>query len=164
MYFPQYVSGPVDYWLNTCERVQTNVDMYSDDFLQAFEKSLFFPACKESVEGKLKWKEWGDCSVSCGSGTQTKIVTSCVPNYAICHGIQILERTCNYGACPVGQWLWNNWSECSKSCEGGIRTRIARSCEPEDTICNDIPIQEESCNTLVCPDTPSSFLPARVPR
>ena len=79
--------------------------MYSDNFLQTFEKSYFFKMCKKEVEGKLQLNEgkfeWNDCSVSCGGGFQTKIAIACVPEYASCRDIQILERSCNENACPV---------------------------------------------------------------
>ena len=146
------MAGPVEFWLNECFRAQNDVDMYSDEFLKTFERSDFFVMCKKTVEGKLEWKEWSDCSVSCGGGTQTKIANSCVPDYAVCYGIQILEQTCNEQVCPIGQWIWNDWSECSVSCNGGLRFRIAQSCEPPGAECEDVPILKESCNTGVCPD------------
>ena len=99
-YFPQYVSEPVDYWLSSCARARNDVEMYSNDFLQTFERSDFFSMCKKKVEGKLQWKDWGACSVSCGGGFQTKIAISCIPDYAVCYGIQILERSCNDQICP----------------------------------------------------------------
>ena len=150
-YFPQYVSEPVNYWLNSCDRARTEVEMYSESFLQTFEKSDFFNMCKKTVEGKFQWKEWGDCSVSCGEGLQTKIAISCVPEYAICYGIPILERSCNDQVCPVGQWTWNEWSECTASCDGGFRFKTANSCEPPGAECTDVPVLKESCNTATCP-------------
>ena len=90
---------PVDYWLHVCDRFRMDVEMYSDDFLQTFEKSDFFKECKKSVEGKLRWKEWNHCSVSCGGGFQSKIAIACVPDYAVCYDMQILERSCNEEAC-----------------------------------------------------------------
>ena len=132
--------------------------MYSEDFLQAFEKSDFFTICKKTVTGKLKWKDWSDCSVSCGGGTQTKIASSCVPDYAVCYGIQILERTCEVHACPIGQWSWNDWGQCSNSCGGGIRIKTADKCLPKGAFCEEAPVIEESCNQESCPG-PSTFLP-----
>ena len=126
--------------------------MYSDDFLQTFEKSDFFTVCKKSVDGKLQWKEWGECSVSCGGGFQTKIASSCVPYYAVCYDIPILERSCNDQACPIGQWNWNDWSECTASCGGGFRFKTAQSCEPPGAECYELPVLKESCNTMACPD------------
>ena len=136
--------------------------MYSDSFLQTFEKSDFFNMCKKTVEGKFQWKEWSDCSVSCGGGHQTQIAVACVPEYAVCNGIQILERSCNDQVCPIGQWAWNDWSDCTASCDGGIRIKTADKCLPEGASCKQTPIIKEPCNENACPDTPSSFLPARV--
>ena len=146
------MSGPVDNWLAECDLARAFVDVYSDDFLQSFERSDFYTVCKNTVAGKLKWKEWSDCSVSCGGGTQTKIASSCVPDYAICYGIQISERTCEEQACPIGQWRWNDWSECTASCNGGIRFKTAHSCQPLGAECKEVPVINESCNTIACQD------------
>ena len=91
---------PVDYWLHVCDRFRLEVEMYSEDFLQTFEKSDFYEVCKKTVEGKLQWKEWNHCSVSCGGGFQSKIAISCVPDYAVCYDIPIVEQSCNEDACP----------------------------------------------------------------
>ena len=151
-YFPDYVSMPVDYWLHVCDRFRTDVEMYSDNFLQTFEDSNFFEECKKTVEGKMLWKEWSDCSVSCGGGYQTQIAAACVPDYAVCYGIQIFERSCNDLACPIGQWTWNEWSDCSSSCDGGLRFKTAQSCEPLGAECKDVPVLTESCYTEGCPN------------
>ena len=151
MLFPQYVSGPVDYWLETCHWALAYVEIYSEDFIQTFERSSFFTKCKQSVPGKLNWKEWSDCSVSCGRGTQTKIASSCIPDYAICYEIPILERACNDQACPIGRWTWNEWTECTATCNGGLRFKTARSCEPIGADCTEPPILKEACNTVSCP-------------
>ena len=89
----------MNYWLNDCDRARIELDMYSDDFLQQFEESNFFKTCKKTVAGKLKWNDWVDCSASCGGGIQRKHANSCVPNYAVCYDIQILQRDCNQQAC-----------------------------------------------------------------
>merc|ERR1712131_330358 len=157
--FPQHVLEPVRYWLNICHRGQSDVDMYSDNFLGTFENSDFFKTCKKSVQGKLEWKQWSKCSVSCGGGTQIKFATSCVPNYAVCYGIQILEQTCNNQVCPIGQWIWNDWSECSNSCGGGIKIKTADYCEPESASCEGIPVLKESCNEHACPEGRWSWNP-----
>ena len=86
--------------MNGCDRARNDVELYSDVFLQTFERSDFFSVCKKTVDGKLQWKDWGACSVSCGGGFQTKIAISCIPDYAVCYGIPILERTCNEQSCP----------------------------------------------------------------
>ena len=140
----------MDFWLNACNRAQIQNNNYSEDFIQTFENSEFFTTCKKSVEGKFQWREWGACSVNCGGGIQTKIATSCLPNYAVCYGIQVLERTCNNQACPIGQWIWSNWSECTNSCGGGVRIKTAEQCSPEGAFCGEVPIMKEACNENAC--------------
>ena len=99
-YFPQYVVMPVDYWFHVCDRFGHDIEMYSNDFLQSFEKSDFFSTCKKEVEGKLSWNDWGTCSASCGGGARIKIAHSCVPEYAVCNDIPIIEEPCNSSICP----------------------------------------------------------------
>ena len=99
-YFPQYVVMPVDYWFHVCDRFGIDIEMYSNDFLQSFEKSDFFSRCKTQVEGKLSWNDWGACSASCGGGAKIKIAHSCVPEYAVCNDIPIIEEPCNPSICP----------------------------------------------------------------
>ena len=113
----------------------------------------------KTVEGKFQWNEWNDCSVSCGGGFQTKIVNSCVPDYAICFGIQIIEQTCNNQECPIGQWIWNDWSECTASCGGGMKFKTAQSCEPVGADCTEVPVLKEKCNQQNCPHMPSQYIP-----
>ena len=63
--------------------------------------SLFFTNCKSSVEGKLSWNQWGDCNVSCGGGLKLRTAKACVPSYARCYDMQIIEEVCNEESCPV---------------------------------------------------------------
>ena len=142
---------PVNYWMNVCDRARTDVEMYSDNFLQTFGESAFFTICKQNVEGKLQWKDWSECSVTCGAGYQTRIASLCVPSYALCHEIPILERSCSNQICPIGQWTWNEWSKCSLSCGGGIRMKTADECIPKGAVCEETPIIQEACNEEACP-------------
>lgn len=152
---------PVDYWLHVCDRSRVEVEMYTDEFLITFEKSDFFSSCKTDVAGKLRWNEWGDCSVSCGEGSKIRVANSCIPTYARCYGMQIVEKPCNALECPFeGELEWNEWGDCSVTCGGGSKIRIANSCLPDGAQCSGIQVLEEPCNTHDCPHMPSSFLPA----
>ena len=74
--------------------------MYTDSFLTTFEKSDFFTVCKRTVEGKLRWHDWGNCDVSCGGGVRLLIAKECVPSYAHCYELPIQEKPCNTEECP----------------------------------------------------------------
>ena len=56
---------------------------------------------------------------------------------------QCLEKT-------VGKLDWEQWSSCSKSCDGGIKFKIANSCKPQGAVCKAIQVQQEPCNTKTC--------------
>ena len=75
-----------------------------ETFLSAFQSSQFFATCKQSVNGKLSWFEWENCSKTCKSdqkcGVRIRIAESCVPEYAVCKQIQVQREECNCQACP----------------------------------------------------------------
>uniref|UniRef100_A0A4W4FE28 ADAM metallopeptidase with thrombospondin type 1 motif, 6 n=1 Tax=Electrophorus electricus TaxID=8005 RepID=A0A4W4FE28_ELEEL len=70
------------------------------------------------------------------------------------------HRSCNMEPCPP-EWFIGDWSECSKTCDGGTRTRVVLcirkigSAEEEnldDSHClTHRPIERESCNNQSCP-------------
>ena len=74
----------------------------------------------------------------------------------------LLKKVTSFSTCKKeveGKLSWNDWGTCSASCGGGARIKIAHSCVPEYAVCNDIPIIEEPCNSSICPDMPSTYLP-----
>ncbi|KAM9590590.1 A disintegrin and metalloproteinase with thrombospondin motifs 6-like isoform 7-T10 [Morphnus guianensis] len=70
------------------------------------------------------------------------------------------QRACNTEPCPP-EWFIGDWSECSKTCDGGIRSRTVlciRKIGPseEETLDNincltHQPIEKEPCNNQSCP-------------
>uniref|UniRef100_A0A672L6H3 ADAM metallopeptidase with thrombospondin type 1 motif 6 n=1 Tax=Sinocyclocheilus grahami TaxID=75366 RepID=A0A672L6H3_SINGR len=70
------------------------------------------------------------------------------------------QRPCNTEPCPP-EWFIGDWSECGKTCDGGVRTRTVlciRKIGPaeeetlEDNHClTHRPIEQESCNNQSCP-------------
>ncbi|OWF49853.1 uncharacterized protein LOC110451156 [Mizuhopecten yessoensis] len=71
---------------------------------------------------------------------------------------------CDYEIVDGGWASWSNWSDCSKSCDGGNRTR-QRECndpypDPDGTPCTGEQIELEPCNEEscpVCPKPPRSY-------
>ena len=62
-------------------------------------------------------------------------------------------------ACPAWS-VWNAWSECSASCDGGLRSR-ARTCisgEPGDIGCSGATMEQEYCQGQVCVDIALSLV------
>ncbi|CAE8692431.1 unnamed protein product, partial [Polarella glacialis] len=108
-----------------------------------------------------EWGGWGFCSVTCGSGQRTRSRSIVNQRDADGHGCydilgeveacvsgnECVQRDCAWGG-------WSMWSYCSRSCDGGVRTKVrhiltvpsktGRQCEPE--------LKEiiEPCNTMQC--------------
>ena len=83
-----------------CNDARKDVELYTEDFLLTFEKSDFYSTCKNEVEGKLIWNDWGKCSLSCGGGIKLRTARRCTPEYAHCYELPIKEEPCNDQVCP----------------------------------------------------------------
>uniref|UniRef100_A0A671WUU8 ADAM metallopeptidase with thrombospondin type 1 motif 6 n=1 Tax=Sparus aurata TaxID=8175 RepID=A0A671WUU8_SPAAU len=112
---------------------------------------------------------WSECSATCSGGSQKQEVVckrlddnSVVQNSYCDPDSKHPEnqRDCNTEPCPP-EWFIGDWSECGKTCDGGMRTRTVlciRKIGPaeeetlEDTHClTHRPIEQESCNNQSCP-------------
>ncbi|XP_075788510.1 A disintegrin and metalloproteinase with thrombospondin motifs 6 isoform X4 [Pelodiscus sinensis] len=112
---------------------------------------------------------WSECSATCAGGIQKQEVVckrlddnSVVQNNYCDPDSKPPEnqRACNTEPCPP-EWFIGDWSECSKTCDGGIRTRtvlcirkIGPSEEETLEITNCLthrPIEKEPCNNQSCP-------------
>jgi len=103
------------------------------------------------VQQWSQWGAWSKCSKSCGSGAQTR-TRVCQPENAKCIGEAADTRKCHASVGCTGEWgAWKAWSKCSKSCDGGTRTRT-RTC-PDATFCPDHPSEKELCETDPCVGT-----------
>ncbi|OPL32857.1 hemicentin-1, partial [Mytilus galloprovincialis] len=128
------------------------------------------------IDGYWEWGNWGawdECSKTCDSGSHKRIrYNKCIgPKYGgkPCSKkvtkTHTYHRGCNRNVpCPVnGGWTsfkpWSEWTQCSRSCGGGLRERKryrhctnprplhgGKKCEGLD---NDDMF--ENCNTLDCP-------------
>nr|XP_057920932.1 A disintegrin and metalloproteinase with thrombospondin motifs 6 isoform X2 [Doryrhamphus excisus] len=112
---------------------------------------------------------WSECSATCAGGSQKQEVVckrlddnSLVQNsYCDTEGKPPeKQRDCNAEPCPP-EWFIGDWTECAKTCDGGIRTRTVlcvRKLGPaeeetlEDTHClTHRPVEQEACNNQSCP-------------
>lgn len=116
--------------------------------------------------GFERWSRFGECSSSCGGGTQKRVryCINPVPKFGglDCKqqklGVYEEERSCNEQPCSVdgGYTEWSEWTECSVSCGDGTKSR-SRSCtDPEPTFggidCSNLGPDKESAECLIeCP-------------
>ncbi|XP_078312808.1 SCO-spondin-like [Crassostrea virginica] len=107
------------------------------------------------------WGAWGDCSVTCGGGSQwrNRTCTNPAPQYggSPCSGSSSHTASCNTHACPIhGNWgAWGSYGSCSKTCASGTMVR-SRSCNnPAPAYggnnCAGSSTSSASCNTHNCP-------------
>nr|XP_061800302.1 A disintegrin and metalloproteinase with thrombospondin motifs 6-like [Nerophis lumbriciformis] len=112
---------------------------------------------------------WSDCSATCAGGSQKQeLVCKRLDDNSVVQNSYCdpdgkppeNQRDCNTEPCPP-EWFIGDWSECGKTCDGGIRTRTVlciRKMGPaeeetlEDTHClTHRPIEQEACNNQSCP-------------
>uniref|UniRef100_A0A8C7WLU6 SCO-spondin n=1 Tax=Oryzias sinensis TaxID=183150 RepID=A0A8C7WLU6_9TELE len=120
-----------------------------------------FPGCH--VDGGWgQWAAWTQCSLSCGTGLQSRR-RSCDNPAAQgsgrgCMGAAEQTKDCNTQTCKgthqisnsVEPWLaWSQWSQCSVSCGGGQQSRFRLCSSPP---CHGLSHQSKTCNIQVCLD------------
>ncbi|KAM6977691.1 SCO-spondin [Aplochiton taeniatus] len=123
-----------------------------------------------NVDGQWSaWTPWGQCSVTCGAALQSRYRFCSSPPRSgsglPCIGPDRQDRVCVRTPCDRnGGWeQWSNWTDCTKSCGGGIRSR-RRDCnspsqEGEGDYCEGLGTEVISCNTDHCPVAPCSEVP-----
>uniref|UniRef100_A0A3B3CX71 Uncharacterized protein n=1 Tax=Oryzias melastigma TaxID=30732 RepID=A0A3B3CX71_ORYME len=114
--------------------------------LAGFMRCQSFPACH--VDGGWgQWAAWSPCSLSCGTGLQSRR-RSCnnpAPQGGGRGCVGAAEQTKDYSVEP---WRsWSQWSECSVSCGGGQQSRFRLCSSPP---CHGLSRQSKTCNIQVC--------------
>ncbi|XP_053551322.1 properdin [Bombina bombina] len=103
-----------------------------------------------------KWTAWSPCTVSCLEGVQRR--HRVCTGQGNCDGDSVEMRSCtDQDCCPsIGGWSdWSSWSDCSVTCEKGLRKRSRECNNPEPSCgggCIGISEQIEECDTQqICP-------------
>lgn len=106
-------------------------------------------------------KPWSSCSKECGGGIRKKtrtIVKQASGKGKKCDEILEFTEPCNTQPCKVDCQYSNEfdkipWSDCSKICGGGTRTKkrtIVREGANGGKLCNEPLEMKEDCNTQLC--------------
>lgn len=124
--------------------------------------------CNQTTECDYQWfaSQWSKCSVDCGSGVQTRNVlcgkfdkNGIKPDdESKCEASEKPENSkeCDSGKKCEGLWFTGPWSDCSKSCGGGKRSRkvlcIADGVPAGPEKCGEdsIVFSSEDCNKQPC--------------
>ncbi|XP_043543475.1 SCO-spondin-like [Chiloscyllium plagiosum] len=107
------------------------------------------------------WTPWSDCSISCGGGIQRRFRFCTNPRAAgnglPCLGPEEEINPCNVQQCSrAGAWgEWSLWSDCSRSCGDGVRSR-SRLCDRpppqgDGDFCEGPSSGTEPCHREHCP-------------
>jgi len=121
-------------------------------------------ACQSAVPCPVhcrisNWVAWSECSESCGRGLKSR--TRTVLDWPMfggtpCVGLMKQQLVCNDIPCPDDcMWgAWGGWEACTKSCDGGSRTRsreIARQAVAGGRPCGCCAEETVSCGEQACP-------------
>jgi len=108
--------------------------------------------CKASL-----WSAWSECSKTCGVGTQirTREEQTKAQNGGNSCGALSQTQACETEICPVDceVGVWEKWTECTKTCGGGVKTRrrfITQNVEYGGKDCPHVQ-ETDACNHADCP-------------
>ncbi|KAL9959837.1 hypothetical protein ACROYT_G033195 [Oculina patagonica] len=118
--------------------------------------------CAVQVDGNWgSWTAWSSCSKTCGSGTKSRTRKCDNPapsgGGANCVGNPSETINCFARHCPIdGGWTqWSQWSGCSLTCGGGMRSRNRACTNPPPQHggkpCPGNGFEQQVCNSQGCP-------------
>ena len=101
------------------------------------------------------WGAWSECTKQCNGGNKTRYRSVLRPKEHGGRSCPALAQTtfCNLRSCDCGVTEFSEWSDCSKDCGGGLRTRSRRAFrEPlaDGALCPHLN-ETEVCNNMSCP-------------
>jgi hypothetical protein len=103
-----------------------------------------------------KWGMFGQCSVSCGTGTyeRTRIVLANAAHGGMaCPSLTHIDA-CDAGECPAHCELspWTPFSDCSERCAGGTKLRFRTILKQPNALGTKCPelVERKPCNTAAC--------------
>ncbi|XP_072537431.1 A disintegrin and metalloproteinase with thrombospondin motifs 10 isoform X1 [Salminus brasiliensis] len=128
------------------------------------------PVSRDALSGfAWHYTAWSRCSVTCAGGVQIQqVVCKKQADHSVVYNHfcdkrnkpKDKKRPCNAEPCPPTWWV-SEWSECSRSCSSGVRTRevlCKRKITPTDEKVQDDwsctalrPPVTEPCNNHTCP-------------
>lgn len=106
------------------------------------------------------WKDWGDCSRSCGHGIQVRTRESKAIGNADGKACPktVDAKSCNTHACPVdcAMTQWGQWDECTAKCGQGFQYRTRTILGPVVPLnggkaCGEVQ-EMQYCNEQACPE------------
>ncbi|XP_074054912.1 A disintegrin and metalloproteinase with thrombospondin motifs 9 isoform X2 [Macrotis lagotis] len=122
------------------------------------------------TECELRWHISGksECSAQCGLGYRTLDIYCAKYNRPEGNTEKVDDSFCSShpkpsnrekcsGECNTGGWRYTDWTECSKSCDGGTQRRRAICVSPHNDVLDDSKCRHQEkftiqrCNEFLCP-------------
>ncbi|XP_009573719.1 PREDICTED: A disintegrin and metalloproteinase with thrombospondin motifs 12-like, partial [Fulmarus glacialis] len=121
--------------------------------------------------------EWQKCSTTCGPTGQKKRTVLCIQTVgsdeqalAVTECQHLLKPkthlSCNRDVLCPSDWTVSNWTECTVTCGGGIRTRNVTCAKNNDEPCDTSkrPNSKALCGLQQCPSAGIFLIPPLAPR
>jgi len=105
------------------------------------------------------WSRWSGCTRTCGGGVLKRFREVAIParyDGNACLGTNIQEAECNANPCSENcEWSdWDEWTDCSVTCDGGYRSKsrvITSEARHHGNPCVGNATDQQQCNLDPCP-------------